>query len=38
MLPYTPNGNTAEPQIRALKAAMSNVGLDSAGAISSELR
>ena len=37
-LPYTPNDNSAEPQIRAVKAAMSNVGLDSVGAISSELR
>ena len=36
-LPYTPNDNAAEPQIRAIKAAMSNVGLDSVGAISGEL-
>ena len=38
MLPYTPNDNTAEPQIRALKAAMSNAGLDSAGAIGDGLK
>ena len=36
-LPYTPNENAAEPQIRILKAAMSNVGLDSVGAIRSGL-
>ena len=36
-LPYTPNDNAAEPQIRLLKAAMSNVGLDSVGAIRSGL-
>lgn len=37
-LPYTPNDNAAEPQIRGIKAAMSNVGLDSVGAISGELK
>ena len=36
-LSYTPNDNAAEPQIRGIKAAMSNVGLDSVGAISGEL-
>lgn len=36
-LPYTPNDNVAEPQIRGIKTAMSNVGLDSVGAISGEL-
>ena len=37
-LPHTPNDNAAEPQIRAIKAAMSNVGLDSVGAIRSGLK
>ena len=37
-LPYTPNDNAAEPQIRGIKAAMSNVGLDSVGAISDGLK
>ena len=37
-LPYTPNDNSAEPQVRAIKSALSNVPLDSVGAIRSELR
>ena len=37
-LPYAPNYNAAEPPIRAVKAALSNVGADSAGTISGELR
>ena len=36
-LPYTPNDNSAEPQVRAIKSALSNVPLDSVGAICSEL-
>ena len=32
-IPYTPNDNAAEPQIRAIKAALSNRALDSVGAI-----
>lgn len=36
-LPYTPNDNAAEPQIRMIKGAMSNVGLDSDAAIRSGL-
>ena len=37
-LSYAPNDNFSEPQIRAVKAALSNVGLDSVGAIGGELR
>lgn len=37
-LPYTPNDNAAEPQIRMIKDALSNVGLDSVGAIKSGLK
>ena len=37
-LPYTPNDNVAEPQIRDIKSAMSNVGYDSVGAMSSGLK
>lgn len=36
-IPYTPNDNAAEPQIRSIKAALANVGLDSVGAIISTL-
>ena len=32
-IPYTPNDNAAEPQIRGIKAALANVELDSVGAI-----
>ena len=32
-IPYTPNDNAAEPQVRIIKAALANVGLDSVGAI-----
>ena len=37
-LPYTPNGSAAEPHIRDIKAAMSDGGLDSVGAISGALK
>ena len=34
---YTPNDNSAEPQVRAIKSALSNVPLDSIGAMRGEL-
>lgn len=37
-LPHTPNDNPAEPQIRRIKDALSNVALDSEGAILAELK
>ena len=37
-LPYAPGGNAAEPQIQTAKAAQSNVGPDSAGAMRGKLR
>ena len=37
-LSHAPNDNFSEPQIRAVKAALSNVGLVSVGAIGGELR
>ena len=38
ILPHAPSDNSAEPQVRAIKSALSNVALDGVGAIRSELR